>query len=83
MAEIQKRLLELYHSAINWSGDEARSLILAVLTHQLLDANLPLPNTNKTLKGLFQPALFDLLKSGHFVPATAFFCRSYRSCFAA
>ncbi|KAN0068179.1 putative crinkler family protein [Elaphomyces granulatus] len=47
----KKRLLELYHSAINWSGDEARSLILAVLTHQLLDANLPLPNTNKTLKG--------------------------------
>jgi hypothetical protein len=41
MGKTRERLLKLYQSAINWSRQEARALILAVLTHQLLDADFP------------------------------------------
>ena len=70
MADIRKRLLRLYHSAINWSHEEARSLILAVLTHQFLDGNSPLPNTQKTPERFVSAGLIRFVQegvSGYFV----------------
>jgi hypothetical protein len=70
MADIQKRLLRLYHSAINWSDEEARSLILAVLTHQFLNGNSPLPNTQKTPERFVSAGLIRFVQegvSGYFV----------------
>jgi hypothetical protein len=49
MAKIQNRLLNLYQFALNWSPDEARALILAVLTHQLLAINSPRQNIRRNL----------------------------------
>jgi hypothetical protein len=70
MAKIQKRLLKLYQFALNWSPDEARALILAVLTHQLLAVNSPLPNTTKSPEKFVSAGLIRFVEngdSGHFV----------------
>ena len=47
MANLQRELRELYPLAFKWTSQEARSLVMAVLTRQRLSAESPLPNTEK------------------------------------
>jgi hypothetical protein len=64
MTDIQGRLLQLYQSAIKWTDREAQSLIVAVLTNQRLNANSPLPHTNKLPENFAATGLIRFVNDG-------------------
>ena len=64
MTDIQGRLLQLYQSAIKWTDQEAQSLIEAVLTNQSLNANAPLPHTNKLPEKFAATGLIRVVNDG-------------------